>query len=208
MTGRRKPPYNNPFWRESDKSQGFGDRVPKKRMKTVASIPILIISCLQLLVAQSTGSPGYEQTHFSAEDESVTHPIVLPGKALRLIKEDPLVAEALKSQAPATTQVPAGWLMASEVHLAGTDEKDTVVVAAGLLSGANVTTYWVLRPADRGYELLLTAPAHDLVITRTQSRGYKDIELVSATAVEVSTLSLRFDGRRYQVHARSSKPIR
>ena len=28
MAGRREPPYNNPFWRESDKSQGFGDGVP------------------------------------------------------------------------------------------------------------------------------------------------------------------------------------
>jgi hypothetical protein len=177
-------------------------------MKTVASIPILIISCLQLLVAQSTGGPGHEQTHFSAEDESVMHPIVLPGEALRLIEEDPFVVEALKSQAPATTQVPAGWLMASGVHLAGTDENDIVVVAAGLLSGANVTTFWVLRPADRGYELLLTAPAHDLVIKRTRSKGYKNIEFLSATAVEVSTVSLRFDGRRYQVQARSSKPIR
>jgi hypothetical protein len=98
--------------------------------------------------------------------------------------------------------------MASGVHLAGTDENDIVVVAAGLLSGANVTTFWVLRPVDRGYELLLTAPAHDLVIKRTRSKGYKNIELLSATAVEVSTVSLRFDGRRYQMQARSSKPIR
>jgi hypothetical protein len=187
---------------------GWGQSPQETKMKTVASIPILIISCLQLLVAQSTGGPGHEQTHFSAEDGSVTHPIVLPGAALRLIKEDPSVAEALKSQAPATTQVPGGWLMASDVHLAGTGENDIVVVAAGLLRGANVTTFWVLRPADRGYELLLTAPAHDLVIKRTRSKGYKDIELLSATAVEVSTVSLRFDGRWYQVHARSSKPIR
>jgi hypothetical protein len=177
-------------------------------MKTVASMPILIISCFQLLVAQSTSGPRNEQIQFSAEDESVTHPIVLPGEALRLIKEDPLVAEVLKSQAPATTQIPTGWLMASVVHLAGPDENDIVVVAAGLLGGANVTTFWVLRPAHRGYELLLTAPAHDLGIKRTRSKGYKDIELRSATAVEVSTVSLRFDGRRYQVHASSAKPMR
>jgi hypothetical protein len=176
-------------------------------MKTVAPIPILIISCLQLLVAQSTGGPGYEQAHFSAEDESDA-PHCPSGRSTAPDQRGPFVAEALKSQAPATTQVPAGWLMASGVHLAGPDENDIVVVAAGLLSGANVTTFWVLRPADRSYELLLTAPAHDLVIKRTRSKGYKEIELLSATAVEVSTVSLRFDGKRYQVHARSSNPIR
>jgi hypothetical protein len=31
MAGRRKPPLMHPFWRESDKSQGFGDGVPKER---------------------------------------------------------------------------------------------------------------------------------------------------------------------------------
>jgi hypothetical protein len=30
MAGRREPPLKLPFWREGDKSQGFGDRVPKK----------------------------------------------------------------------------------------------------------------------------------------------------------------------------------
>jgi hypothetical protein len=98
--------------------------------------------------------------------------------------------------------------MASEVHLTGPEEKDLVVVAAGLLRGANVTTFWVLRPADGGYELLLTAPAHDLIIKQSRSKGYKNIELLSATAVWVSTMSLRFDGRRYEVHTRSAKPIR
>jgi len=29
MAGRREPPFEQAFWRESDKSQGFGDRVPK-----------------------------------------------------------------------------------------------------------------------------------------------------------------------------------
>src|SRR6266851_9392054 len=29
MAGRRRPPLIHPFWRESEKSQGFGDSVPK-----------------------------------------------------------------------------------------------------------------------------------------------------------------------------------
>jgi hypothetical protein len=45
-----------------DKPQGLGTESPGNEDETVASMPILIISCLQLPVAQSTGGPGYEQT--------------------------------------------------------------------------------------------------------------------------------------------------
>ena len=177
-------------------------------MRTSVSTAFLLLTCLQFLSAQTTGRSGTEQAKFSAEDETVKRPIVLPDDALRVIKEDPFVAEALKNEAPSATQIPKGWLMASEVHLAGPDEKDIIVVAIGLLSGANVTTFWVLRPSSRGYELLLNAPAHDLIIRGTRFKGYRDIELFSATAVEVSTVSLRFDGKQYEVHERIPKPIR
>jgi hypothetical protein len=60
----------------------------------------------------------------------------------------------------------------------------------------------------RGFELLLTAPAHDLFIKGTRSKGYRDIEIVIATAVRASTVSLKFDGSQYKVFARSSKDIR
>ena len=164
-----------------------------------------MLAC-QVQPAQNTG--GAEQTHFSAEDETLKHPIVLPGDALRVIKEVPDVTEMLKNEGAQAMQDPKGWLMASEVRLNGPDENDIIAVATGLLRGANVTTFWVLRPSSRGYELLLTAPAHDLFIRGTRSKGYKDIELSSATAGEVSTVSLKFDGKHYEVRARSSKPVR
>ena len=172
------------------------------------STAFLLVACLQILLGRNTSRSGVEQVQFSAEDETVKRPIVLPYEALRVIEEDPSVAEGLKNEAPPTTQIPKGWLMASEVHLAGPDEKDIIVVATGSLLGANVTTFWVLRPSRRGYELLLSAPAHDLVIKGTRFKGYKDIELVSATALDVSTESLRFDGKKYDVHEQRSKPIR
>jgi hypothetical protein len=171
-------------------------------MKFRTAIIVCMMACLQASSAQNRGRSGAEQTHFSAEDATVKRPIVLPDDALRVIEEDPLVAEMRKKQVPPTTQIPKGWLTASEVRLAGPGENDIVVVAEGLLMGANVTTFWVLRPSSRGYELLLAAPAHDLFIRNTRSKGYKDIELFSATAANVSTVALGFDGKRYEVRAK------
>jgi hypothetical protein len=86
-----------------------------------------------------------EQAHFSAEDESVTRPIVLPDEVL------------------------LGFF-------------DLV---------ATVTSYCWQRQH-------MTCSSGAL-----RSKG----ELLSVAAVEVSTVSLKFDGRRYEVHARSSKSI-
>ena len=36
MAGRRQPPLKRAFWRESDKSQGFGDGVPKLKERASA----------------------------------------------------------------------------------------------------------------------------------------------------------------------------
>jgi len=116
--------------------------------------------------------------------------------------------EVLKNQGGSVTQVPRSWLMPSEVRLDGPDERDMMVVATGPLQGANITTFWVLRPSGHGFKLLLTTLAHDLFIRRTRSKGYKDIETVAATAVRASTVQFKFDGNRYNLYARSSKAIR
>src|SRR5262245_29033087 len=109
---------------------------------------------------------------------------------------------------PPLSKLPKSWLMASEVHLAGPDEKDIVVVAAGHLIGANATTFWILRPTDHSFAVLLAAPAHDLFIKDTRSNGYKDLEIAAATAVRVSTLTFRFDGNRYTKYRQRSEDIR
>jgi hypothetical protein len=106
-------------------------------MSNTVSTAFLLRICLRVLSAQTTGRSGVEQGQFSAEDETVKRPIVLPDGVLRLIKEDPSVAEALKNEVPPATQIPKGWLMESEVHLAGPDEKGIIVVATGLLLGAH-----------------------------------------------------------------------
>lgn len=88
-------------------------------------------------------------------------------------------------------------MLASEIHLTSSTERDLVVIAGAPLSGANVTTFWIFRPTNPGYELLLDAPAHDMVVRNSRTNGYRDIELVSATAVTASTVLCRYRDVRY-----------
>ena len=147
-----------------------------------------------------------EQTHFSAEDSRVSRPINLPEGVLAMISKEEVVRDTLEDEGK--SQLPRDWLSAAEVHLAGPNEKDFVVMAVGLLRGANITTFWVFRPTSGGgYEMLLDAPAHDLIIKESRSKGYRDIELLSATAVSVTTVNVRFDAKKYQIQKRTSAPI-
>ena len=166
------------------------------------------LAFFQIMSVRMAAQSVAEQMHFSAEDETVKCPIVLPDQALQVIEKDPNVAAVMKNEEPPLGKLPRSWLMASGVHLGGPKEKDIVVVAAGHLMGANVTTFWILRPTDRGFAILLTAPAHDLFIKRNRSNGYRDIEVVAATAVRVSTVTFRFDGDRYIKYQEHSEDIR
>jgi hypothetical protein len=164
--------------------------------------------CLQVSCAQIPRHPSQEQLRFSAEDESVRRPVVVPEGALAIVKKDPYVIEFLDGRDTSAAEPREPWLVASEVHLAGPDERDIVVVATGRLRGANVTTFWVLRPTGHGFELLLTAPAHDLIVRNSRSQGYRDIQILATPGIRVSAVSFRFDGNQYKVYGRSSENIR
>lgn len=172
------------------------------KLTPAIALMLLILSC----EAQAAKGSRPEQTHFSAEDERVQHPVEIPEAVLAIISKDEYARNTLEGQGK--SQLPKNWLSASEVHLTEPNEKDIVVMGVGLFRGANVTTFWVFRPTKGGYEMLLDAPVHDLIIKNSRSSGYRDIALLSATAVAVSTVIVRFDGKRYQISKKTSGPIR
>src|SRR5262245_4276042 len=154
--------------------------------------------------------PGSEQRRFSAEDDTLAAPVSLPISVLALLAQDSGVQQALKAENLSTDELPASWFSASEVHLNGTAERCLVVVGQEYLLGANVTTFWIFHPTNdqQQFELIFNAPAHDLEITETQSRGYYDLQALSASATQVFTSTFRFDGSRYQLSSSTSEPIR
>jgi len=124
-----------------------------------------------------------------------------------MLARDPDVKQILESERLPVEKLPTSWFLASEVHLRGSNERDLVVVGTGPVSGANVTTFWIFRPRGRRFELLLNAPAHWLEIKEARSNGYKDIELVSATAVTVSTVLCEFEGVTYKPSSKTLNSI-
>ncbi len=166
------------------------------------SAALLFVFAAQVLQADS----AQEQRSFSAEDNQVKNPTSIPPEVLATLSQDPDVRAVLEDEHISGT-VPASWLTASEVHLHSKAEKDLLVMAIGPLSGANVTTFWLFRPLHGQYEQILNAPAHDLHVKNTYSNGYRDIELVSATADTASTVLCRFQAGVYRPFKKSLKQI-
>jgi hypothetical protein len=149
-----------------------------------------------------------EQTQFSAEDESVQKPVSIPDDVLAILSKDELVRDELEEEMPPEGKPPQAWFSASAVHLSGPDEIDLVVLGESLLRGANVITFWVFRSAHNAYELVLTAPAHDLIVQKTRWNGYKEIEMSAESAVTFTRVQFRWDGRKYAEFREKTENIR
>jgi hypothetical protein len=156
--------------------------------------------CCAALAGSQTNPPlQHEQREFSAEDAAVNHPVALPADVEELLTRDERVRAVIENALPEIKRFPTRWFSASIVHLAGAREADLVVEGQGKLRGANVITFWVFRPTPRGHELILTAPAHDLIVEKKIQNGYKKLELVDMTAVIVHTAHWAFDGTQYKL---------
>ena len=178
-------------------------------MKSGWAVLILIVLVISgRACAQKPPRQEPEQTHFSAEDESVKNPIAIPDDVLALLRQDKMVRSSLEYEGIPPEKLPLSWFSASAIHLSGPGEPDLIVAAEGPLMGANVENFWVFRHTDHGYDLVLNAPAHDLIVVRTVWNKLREIEVLGATAASVHTVRLRFDGRRYVLYRDKWEDIR
>jgi hypothetical protein len=148
--------------------------------------------------AQSKHSHVPEQLAFTAEDDAVKKPAAIPQDVVAILVKDEMVSRELENENLPAEKIPLSWFSASAIHLSNSRKTDFVVMARGPLAGGNVVVFWVFRGNPHGHELVLTAPMHDLIVKNTRWNGYRDIELLSATAVTVSTVLCRFDGKQYK----------
>ena len=158
-------------------------------------------------VAQSKHPHFSEQLTFSAEDDTVKKPVAIPQNVLATLVKDEMVSRELENENLPAEKIPLSWFSASAIHLSNSRRTDFVVMARGPLAGGNVVVFWVFRGTPHGHELVLTAPMHDLIVKNTRRNGYRDVELLSANAVTVSTVLCRFDGKQYKEYKSKAEDI-
>jgi hypothetical protein len=149
--------------------------------------------------AAAQSSVGREQRHFSAEDETVENPVTIPQPVRELLAKEKMVKQATAFEQIVPEKFPASWFLASGVHLVRGNEEDLVLVGQGPMAGANITQFWVFRQTAQGYKLVLQAGAHDLTVTNRMHNGFREIELLSATAARSYWVLLGFLDGQYKV---------
>jgi hypothetical protein len=177
-------------------------------MKYSLIIFLMLAAVSGIATAAGRDSRKAEQSDFSAEDAAVKKPVAIPEDVLAILRKDKAVLSTLEDQNLQPTKLPASWFSASAIHLSTSARTDLVVVGEPPVSGGNTAMFWVFRATADGHELVLTATAHDLRVRSRRSNGYQDIELVSMTAAQISSVLCRFDGSQYAQFRSKSKPIR
>jgi hypothetical protein len=160
------------------------------------------------LSAQNKHSHSTEQSVFSAEDDAVKKPAAIPEDVLAILAKDEMVSRTLEDENLPAEKIPMSWFSASAIHLSKSGKTDFVVMAKGPLAGGNVVTFWIFRGTGHGHELVLTAPMHDLVVRHSRRNGYRDVELTSMSAVKISSVLCRFDGKQYARYKSKVEDIR
>lgn len=172
-----------------------------------STILLILLTTCGSAIAQAKHTHLYGQMHFSAEHTRVEGQVQIPEDVLAILRQNEMVQALLEDEKLSAEKLPQAWFSAYAIHLSNPSQVDFVVVGEGPFLGANVTTFWVYCSTPHGHELVLAAPAHDLVVKRARWKGYREIELTSATAVGFSSVLLRWDGRKYAAYRKKLEHI-
>jgi hypothetical protein len=156
-----------------------------------------------------------EQTDFGSDPEVlIRKPVEIPDGALPFLRDTLSrgTINCIKNVNGLTPeQVPASWFVASEIHLDGPNDIDFIVQPKalgkspspnGCLFGAHVVPFWVLRNRDGNYDLLLQTGGDFLQVLDSRTNGYRDVKGIGLTAVSATSVTFRFDGKKYQASER------
>jgi hypothetical protein len=169
-----------------------------KSMLAVAVFTAAVACLTSLCPGQDRHSSG-EQRSFGAEDQGFRRPLSVPLTILDILTTQDEVKVALDIKNVPSRELPPSWFLASEVHLAGPNERDIVVMGRCPVCGASVVPFWVFRPHKHGYQLIMAGGGLGLDITHHRTNGYLDIQTGLVAQQKLSTSVWRFDGTEYNL---------
>jgi len=178
------------------------------RKPTLAGI--VITGLLSVSWTEATIRAANEQTNFDSEQDYANQPVQDPKPlstdALYALAKDQRVSDCLRLSGKSPDQAFA-WFVSSEIHLAGKDETDFIVLPSlrsdseGLpcFQDSDTAWFWALRKTRLGFELIFSGSGHYLSVSRHRTNGLRDIKLFSSAQVGgvVAEGVFRFDGQRY-----------
>jgi hypothetical protein len=164
------------------------------------------VSGLLGLAACSVLSLSAQQPlHLSAEGIYITHPYKLPTSVLSVLGQDPMVANIAGSSQP-----PSNWFSSEKLKPVSSDSDLYVIQGLGPISGANVTTFWVVRDNRKAHqaEVLWNGAEHDLSLRYEHGDPYPVLETTSMSAVHLWEATFRYNGSKYVLEHKSDQDLK
>ncbi|MDQ2747394.1 MAG: DUF1176 domain-containing protein [Acidobacteriota bacterium] len=169
-------------------------------------LPLIFV----FLIADAGGQPRKtkqtakikEQNSFSSESK-VSNAVKLPSNILRQLAEydDGQLANCQRDRFLRRSNA-AKHFAASAIKLNADQQSDLVVQAqTPCFMGAHNTIFWIFARSNRNaanYNLKFELAADFLEILSSSTKGFRDLETASHTAVELYTIKWKFDGEKYQ----------
>lgn len=174
-----------------------------------------ILTVLSIFLATGLNPPAAmakqaEQTRFATEEipgkPRVKHPAPLPSEIAQLLKVDKAVTSCLHDNPLASSQSLSSWFIASVIHLDGPTQPDLVIVPSFrgeeqmcFQTPAGIGQFWVFGQSEGKYGIVLQTWANSLVILKSKTSGYRDIETLTAGSAgrALTIVTFHFKGRQY-----------
>src|ERR1700733_13744267 len=113
----------------------MGEQMQPSRFALIIVATSMTTSVVAMQQQTTNKNAAHEQSDFGADLEEPDRPAAVPDEVVQKIRE-------VRKAAP--EELPAEWLVASEIHLDGPNEIDLVVIGTGgELRGAHVVPFWV-----------------------------------------------------------------
>jgi hypothetical protein len=117
--------------------------------------------------------------------------VPVPADVLALLSKVEMVKNISEDQNLPADKLPQSWFSASVIYLATNSKSDLVVEGEPPLAGGNTVPFWVFCATDRGFELVLTASAHDLEVKKTRWKGLRVIVMSAESAAVFTEVEFR-----------------
>ncbi len=173
------------------------------------SATLTLISCLFLLTValpQSLAQSAKFKAVSYCEFEPGTFPLhahSLPKAVVRSVMHAPESREMLKGEKPADVN-PEKLLLGRRIHLSTAGATTFLIIGSGPLSAADGSWFWIVRQHGTKASIRLFTAANCVSLDSTETRGYRDVDYLWASAGTEQTGTYRYNGKVYKLaHSKS-----
>lgn len=190
------------------RQSGFGYLHCVNHLRYIIAFALLFASVFSF--GQKAKHASVKQTSFcedAPDDDSRLKPTILPRSVVAELMNTEQGKDANElAENEGTHLDPAKVLRGTKIHLSDSGGPFYLVMGSHPMSGADNTWFWLVRDDSKRANVLLFAGGNCLDIGTKSTLGYRNITTFWSSPSETITTTYVYDGRRYRLLRKRSRP--